>query len=251
MNKRQMIRLAIFLVFIAFLIVYITVIGMSNRIKNTDISLNNAIGLQTETQTAAQWQEEDTSIDDPTYNFEADTDDPVPTAGEIIKDIIPQKSDKEIMAQIMIETNRKTRTFDVMEGVDEKTLKKDVGWLPSSALPGQEGLCILMSHRDTEFKILKYAESGDKISVYYKGKVYNYSVSKIKIVVSDDPITFEASIGSGLVLVTCYPFYYTGSAPKKMVVTCQLFYSQRSSMEKKHISLVFIKVDNGMKTLVM
>jgi sortase A len=219
MNKRQKIRLAIFLVFIAFLIVYITVIGMSNRIENVDISLADAIGLQTELHTTDIWQEEGGLISDAIANYEANTADSVPTVGEILQDIMPQKDTKVTMAQITIETDRKTRTYDVMEGVNEKTLKKDVGWLPSSALPGQEGLCVMMAHRDTEFKILKYVDIGDELSVSYNGKVYSYILSRIKIFDIDEQVIFESSIDGGLALVTCYPFYYTGSAPQKIVIT--------------------------------
>jgi sortase A len=222
MNKRQKVRLAIFLVFIAFLIVYITVIGVTNRIENVDISLINAIGLQTETQTADAWQDEGALTDNAKEDFEADIVDSVSTVAGIIKDIIPHKDNVEAMAQITIETDRKTRTYDVMKGVDEKILKKDVGWLPSSALPGQEGLCVLMAHRDTEFKILKYAEVGDIISISYRGKQYNYSIIKIKIFDIDKKIIFEPNINGGLSMVTCYPFYYTGSAPKKYVVYAQI-----------------------------
>ncbi len=75
-----------------------------------------------------------------------------------------------------------------------------------------------MAHRDIEFKIPKYADIGDKISVLYNGKVYNYAVSEIMIIDSGEQIAFEVGVNSNLVLVTCYPFYYTGSAPKKYIV---------------------------------
>jgi sortase A len=224
MNKRQKIKLAIFLVFIAFLIVYITVIGISNRVEKVDISLADAIGIQTDTQNAYVCEEERDSINNSIEVFEVDNGDTLPTVGEIIKNIILQKDSTEVLAQITIETDRKIRTYDVMEGVGEKTLKKDVGWLPSSTLPGQEGLCVLMAHRDMEFKILKYAQIGDKISVSYNDKVYNYTVSKIKIFDIDEQVTFESSANSGLTLVTCYPFYCSGNAPRKIVITCKLHY---------------------------
>ena len=35
-----------------------------------------------------------------------------------------------------------------MPDVAENTLKRNIGWLPGSAMPGQEGLCVLMGHRD-------------------------------------------------------------------------------------------------------
>jgi LPXTG-site transpeptidase (sortase) family protein len=217
-----MIQLSIFLVFIAFLITYITVLGIANGIEDADISIISAPEIQGESDTADVWiRNQHSAITPPIYSV-SDTDDPVPTVREIIEKIIPKKHTQKAIAQITIETNRKIRTYDVMEGVDEHTLKKNIGWFPSSAMPGEEGMCVLMGHRDTEFKILKHAEVGDRISVVLKnGATNNYKVSHVEIVESNQTIMFDAGSGSELALVTCYPFRYTGNAPQKIVVSCK------------------------------
>ncbi len=138
-----------------------------------------------------------------------------PTQPPYASDTHPQA-----IARITIETNKKTRTYDVMPDTNEETLKHDLGHLPTSALPGLEGLCVIMGHRDTQFSILKYFEIGDKITIKVDERFYTYTVNKIEIVESDSALQFDAVNGVNLALVTCYPFRYTGHAPQKYIIHC-------------------------------
>jgi len=47
---------------------------------------------------------------------------------------------------------------------------------------------------------------------------YHYLVESIDIVGPRDVGVLAASHGPTLTLVTCYPFYYVGSAPKRFIV---------------------------------
>ena len=114
------------------------------------------------------------------------------------------------------------KEYDIMDDVDENTLKKNIGHLPSSVMPGEFGLCILMGHRDTDFSILQYVEIGDKLTIEVNGIVYEYIVDEIQIVDSDNELRFSATSEAAIVLVTCYPFRYTGHAPKKYVITAKI-----------------------------
>ena len=105
-----------------------------------------------------------------------------------------------------------------MPDVDEYTLKDNIGWLQSSALPGEEGLCVFMGHRDTDFRILKYIEVGDHIVIEIKDNIYRYKVMQIEIIISDSELRFGVLEGINLALVTCYPFRDSGNAPNKYVV---------------------------------
>ncbi len=106
-------------------------------------------------------------------------------------------------------------------GVDEETLEKSPGFLPSSALPGTEGTCAIYGHRNrNHFKVLKDAAVGDSIKVTMAdGTTYTYSITDITIYESTSDWTLPVSSGKTLVLVTCYPFQYSGHAPGKCVVT--------------------------------
>ena len=113
------------------------------------------------------------------------------------------------------------REFPVYNNVEAATLKKGLGWL-HSALPPEQGTCIVMGHRNTQFRILQNLEIGDRIGFEISGSEYAYEVRQTDIFDSDADLRFYASDGCTLVLVTCYPFYYSGHAPKKFVVTAAM-----------------------------
>ena len=114
-------------------------------------------------------------------------------------------------------------TISVAYGVEEATLNKTPGWLPTSALPGEEGVCVVYGHRNrNHLKALEKVEYGDTITVSMDGTAYAYTVSDITIYESTDDLRLPTVDGKTLVLVTCYPFRYSGNAPGKCVVTAQL-----------------------------
>lgn len=110
-----------------------------------------------------------------------------------------------------------------MNNAEEQTLKKDIGWLKGSTIPPNDGASVLMGHRNLQFRLLKKVSEGDMIAYTSPdGSRYEYTVTSIEIVQSDAELRFEATERSALVLVTCYPFYYSGHAPQKYVVTATL-----------------------------
>ena len=115
-------------------------------------------------------------------------------------------------------------TISVAYGVEESTLKKTPGWLTTSVLPGESGMCVVYGHRNrNHLKVLEKVERGDAITVTMdEGTVYTYTVSDITIYESTDDLRLPTVDGKTLVLVTCYPFRYSGNAPGKCVVTAQL-----------------------------
>lgn len=116
------------------------------------------------------------------------------------------------------------KTINVANNVEEDTLEKTPGWLPTSAKPGKEGVCVVYGHRNrNHLLILKEIEAGDEIYVVMPdGKVYTYVVDKTEILDTDTAMRIPTIEGRHMILMTCYPFYYTGHAPQKYVVTCSL-----------------------------
>lgn len=110
-------------------------------------------------------------------------------------------------------------TISVAYGVEENMLEKTPGWLTTSALPGEDGMCVVYGHRNrNHLKVLEKVERGDAITVTMDGIVYTYTVSDITIHESTDDLRLPLIDGRSLVLVTCYPFRYSGHAPGKYVV---------------------------------
>lgn len=117
----------------------------------------------------------------------------------------------------------KGTTISVAYGVEEKTLEKTPGWLTTSALPGEDGMCVVYGHRNrNHFKVLEKVKHGDTITVTMDNSIYPYTVSDITIYESTSDLRLTTVDGKALVLATCYPFRYSGHAPGKYVVTAQL-----------------------------
>ncbi len=106
----------------------------------------------------------------------------------------------------------------VREGADESTLSRAVGHIPGTALPGRIGNVGLAGHRDTFFRKLMNIRADDIIELETTAGTYRYVVNSTRIVTPRDVSVLKASGGETLTLVTCYPFYYVGSAPKRFIV---------------------------------
>jgi sortase A len=111
----------------------------------------------------------------------------------------------------------------VREGVTDATLSRAVGHLPYTALPGQTGNFAIAAHRDTLFRALKDIRQQDRVTFQSQAGTYTYEVISTKIVKPSD-LTVVQPLGSEklLTMITCYPFYYVGSAPKRFVVQAKL-----------------------------
>jgi sortase A len=114
----------------------------------------------------------------------------------------------------------------VVEGVDARTLRRAVGHIPGTALPGTAGNVGLSGHRDTFFHRLGKVHQGDAIWLTTRGGRYQYVVESTRIVQPDERIVLNNVGRPALTLVTCYPFYYVGPAPRRYVVHASLFKEQ-------------------------
>ena len=117
-----------------------------------------------------------------------------------------------------IEIPRLLLSVVVMEGIGRTTLRRGIGHIPGTALPGQPGNVGLAGHRDTFFRALKDLRVNDEIRFSTPRGDFRYEVESLRIVDPDDTGALAASGENVLTLVTCYPFYYVGPAPKRWIV---------------------------------
>jgi sortase A len=106
----------------------------------------------------------------------------------------------------------------VRYGVDDGTLKRAVGHVPGTALPGQPGNVAIAAHRDTLFRNLKGVKEGDLIRFVTRHGTFEYQVQNLDIVSPKNTEVLNPTPEPALTLVTCYPFNYVGSAPKRFIV---------------------------------
>jgi len=109
----------------------------------------------------------------------------------------------------------------ILEGIDAKTLRRGLGHIPGTALPGESGNMGVAGHRDTFFRPLQGIRPDDTIRLITVNGSYEYKVGSIEVVEPHETRVLSPSSDSVLTLVTCYPFYYVGPAPKRFIVRAQ------------------------------
>ena len=107
----------------------------------------------------------------------------------------------------------------VYNGTDEFNLNRGVGRIIGTAGFELEGNLGIAGHRDSFFRGLKDIEVGDEIKVQTARDNVLYTVSSIEIVDPSDVSVLAPTSERTITLVTCYPFYYVGHAPKRYIVT--------------------------------
>ena len=106
----------------------------------------------------------------------------------------------------------------IMEGTDGRTLRRAVGHIRGTPLPGQQGNVAIAGHRDTFFRPLRNVQPDDEITLTTLVGLYHYLVDSTEVVVPEDTQVLDNSGDAILTLVTCYPFYFVGPAPKRFIV---------------------------------
>jgi sortase A len=110
----------------------------------------------------------------------------------------------------------------VFDGTDKRTLSRGVGRIAGTARPGDQGNIGIAGHRDSYFRGLKEVGIGDVIELRTVKGTDVYIVDEIHIVAPSDVSVLRPRLVSSLTLVTCYPFYFVGSAPQRYIVMASL-----------------------------
>jgi len=109
----------------------------------------------------------------------------------------------------------------VAEGTANKTLRRAVGHIAGTALPGRPGNMGIAGHRDTFFRPLRNVQQNDIITLTTTGGEYRYRVVSIMVVNPDNVAVLNPDGNEILTLVTCYPFYFIGPAPQRFIVRAE------------------------------
>ena len=99
----------------------------------------------------------------------------------------------------------------VMEGDEDPILRLGAGHVPGTPMA-------IAGHRDTFFRPLKDIKPGDTIRLTTPDGTTEYRVTDTRIVAPEDTSVLDDNKDGMMTLVTCYPFYYIGPAPKRFIV---------------------------------
>lgn len=105
-----------------------------------------------------------------------------------------------------------------VQGDSPRILRHAVGHISETALPGEWGNVVLTGHRDTFFRPLRNIRQGDAITLKTFDGDFQYQVESTSVVLPNDVQVLQPSSERTLTLITCFPFYYVGPAPKRFIV---------------------------------
>lgn len=104
----------------------------------------------------------------------------------------------------------------------ERNLNRGAGLIVGTALPGSDGNVGIAAHRDGYFRTLRHVSIGDVIELDSPNAQSTYLVSELSIVDPTDTRPLNETETPAITLVTCYPFHFAGSAPKRYIVRAVL-----------------------------
>lgn len=109
----------------------------------------------------------------------------------------------------------------VFEGTDRTTLRRAAGHIPRTGLPGEPGNIGIAGHRDSFFRPLKDIVKEDVITLTTLRGEFRYRVVSMRVVAPTEVSVLAPTAQEVLTLVTCYPFYFVGSAPERFIVRAE------------------------------
>src|SRR5580700_1130365 len=124
----------------------------------------------------------------------------------------------------------------LLDGTDGLTLNHAVGRISGTARPGEPGNIGIAGHRDGFFRGLKDVSVGDAIELKTLQGTDTYVVDEIQIVKPENVEVLHSRRVPSLTLVTCYPFYFFGSAPQRYIVKASLLRETKSEVESSTLS---------------
>jgi sortase A len=128
----------------------------------------------------------------------------------------PRLSEGDLLGKL--EIPRLGLSVMIMEGVSEKTLRLGGGHIPGTAYPGAPGNSGFAAHRDTFFRKLRNVRKDDLIQFTTRSHTLFYRVASTTVVDPSETDVLRPTSSETMTLVTCFPFYYVGPAPKRFVV---------------------------------
>jgi sortase A len=142
--------------------------------------------------------------------------------GKVARPAAPRPRPADGTALGRLEIPRLNVSAIVRAGSDSRTLRLAVGHIGGTSLPGEPGNIGLAAHRDTFFRRLGEIRPDDLVRLVTAEGTYVYRVEDTQVVEPHDTWVLNPTDEPALTLVTCYPFRYVGSAPRRFIVRAHL-----------------------------
>ncbi len=109
----------------------------------------------------------------------------------------------------------------VFEGTSEENLNRGAGRIEGTAHIGELGNVGIAAHRDGFFRVLKDVRVGSVLQLDRLDGTDTYRIVATTVVDPSDVSVLAATSEHSITLVTCYPFYFVGSAPQRFIVRAE------------------------------
>lgn len=101
-------------------------------------------------------------------------------------------------------------------------MDRGAGVIDGMSYPHEPGNIGISGHRDGYFRVLKDVQVGDTITLQTLEGEKRFKINATTIVPIADEKLLRDTDDQTVTLVTCYPFYFVGHAPKRFIVTASL-----------------------------
>jgi sortase A len=109
----------------------------------------------------------------------------------------------------------------IYEGTADSTLDRGAGHIEGTAQLDEQGNIGIAAHRDGFFRALKDIEVGTELTLQTPRGDRRYRVTRLLVTDPTDISVIGRTATAMVTLVTCYPFYFVGSAPQRFIVRAE------------------------------
>jgi sortase A len=106
----------------------------------------------------------------------------------------------------------------VYHGTSDAVLNRGAGWIEGTAKVDAMGNIGIAAHRDSYFRALKDIRAGAALELQLPNELRRFRVESTQIVTPDVTSVLDEGQRDSVTLITCYPFYFVGHAPKRFIV---------------------------------
>jgi LPXTG-site transpeptidase (sortase) family protein len=110
----------------------------------------------------------------------------------------------------------------VYQTASDLVMDRGAGVIDGMSYPHEPGNIGISGHRDGYFRVLKDVKVGDPIILQTLEGPKRFLIEDTTIVEISDKRLLQDTREQMVTLVTCYPFYFVGHAPKRFIVTASL-----------------------------
>jgi sortase A len=106
----------------------------------------------------------------------------------------------------------------VFAGTSEAILDRGAGRIEGTSQFGASGNTGIAAHRDGFFRALRLVKVGDLLQIELPEITLTYKIVSTRVVDPSETSVLGPMDEPTITLVTCYPFYFVGSAPQRFIV---------------------------------